>query len=126
MAILQNETKPKKSIADDNSDQLYLRYFSGQISKNKLSKQNELYIQHLLTQSEDYKKKKVSTLNQSKLQNTLSFSGKENLGINSGVNTTVGSQFPTSTTSQKAIGLQTVQETFRKELETVKNQFKRK
>ena len=70
---------------EEMPDQLYLKYFSGQIHSNRpLSKQNELYIQHLMTQSEDYKKKKSCSLNQSQLRLTAqSFSGKENLTNNS-------------------------------------------
>ena len=40
---------------EDELNLLFYKYFSGQVSKtNQLSKQNELYIQHLLAQSQAY------------------------------------------------------------------------
>lgn len=38
---------------------LYYKYFSGRVPKsNQLTKQNELYIQHLLAQSQAYQQQK--------------------------------------------------------------------
>ncbi|CDW84265.1 UNKNOWN [Stylonychia lemnae] len=65
----------QKSLQDD-INMLYYKYFSGQVSKsNQLSKQNELYIQHLLAQSQAYQQQKkiissiISPSNQSNKEN---------------------------------------------------------
>eukprot|EP00347_Sterkiella_histriomuscorum_P007871 403347241 len=78
MQISQNGNQ--KSLEDD-INMLYYKYFSGRVNKsNQLSKQNELYIQHLLAQSQAYQQQKKfqSIISPSNAAGYNNLSNKEN------------------------------------------------